>query len=118
MLNPIEAGQCAVCRRPEEGWGYLPPNGRGKQKRPPVWTCRDHIDLAREVFHMPAKDLTTMEVLALREAGSAAGEYLDSLGKTDLAQLSADEWFIFLERILNRFGEEMRDRLQANVAPF
>lgn len=33
-------------------------------------------------------------------ASSAAGEYLEELGKTDLANLSKDEWFNLLNVII------------------
>ncbi|UOK71693.1 DUF6511 domain-containing protein [Ancylobacter polymorphus] len=48
---------------------------------------------------MPQQKLTRIERLAIREGGDKGGEYLDSIQKTDLASLTEDEWWEFLERI-------------------
>ena len=37
-------------------------------------------------------DPTPNERAAMARGGAMGGEYLDSLGKTDLAQLSLEEW--------------------------
>lgn len=42
-------------------------------------------------------DMQDYEKKASHEAGKFAGEYLDSIGKTDLASLTAQEWKIFCE---------------------
>ena len=48
---------------------------------------------------MPTQKLTRIERLAVHEGGDKGGEYLDEIGKTDLAVLTEDEWREFLERI-------------------
>lgn len=40
---------------------------------------------------------------AALEAGRFAGEYLDEIGKTDLATLTPEEWKIFCEVICGNF---------------
>ncbi len=45
--------------------------------------------------HKP--DLQLHEQTALTYGGAAGGQYLDSIGKTDLATLTSDEWQTFLQ---------------------
>lgn len=115
-LNHAEPGQCAICRLTEDGWGFVAANNR--KKVPPTWACKADIKLAKAVHTMPDRDLNNMEIIALQDAGAEAGAYLDGIGKTDIGALSDAEWNTFLIMILNRFGEKMRDRLGANLAPF
>jgi hypothetical protein len=62
--------------------------------------------------------LTRIERQSMLAAGDKAGAYLDSIGKTDLAQLTAEEWEAFLAHAFNAFGDEMRTRIGAEKAPF
>lgn len=41
---------------------------------------------------MSAEQFDEYELGAMLEAGRSAGGYLDEIGKTDLAVLSAEEW--------------------------
>jgi hypothetical protein len=47
---------------------------------------------SQEVFAMSAEQFDEYELGAMLEAGRSAGGYLDEIGKTDLALLSAEEW--------------------------
>ena len=49
----------------------------------------------------------------LLNCGQYGGEYLDSIGKTDLATLSADEWMTFIESIITGY----HDKLYSNENP-
>ncbi len=106
---------CAVCRRQAHGSGYTPRFGA-----PIAWLCDDPtcLKLGRVVYHMGTKDYTLHEAASLSEAGSDAGEYLESIGKTDLASLTAEEWNKFLSIILDHYGRHMRKRLLSHEAPF
>ncbi len=46
-------------------------------------------------------DPTPNETTAFVRGGDMGGEYLDSIGKTDLERLSRDEWLTFLDVALN-----------------
>ena len=51
-----------------------------------------------EVFFIGKKqktDLTKEEARAVAAGGARAGEYLESIGVTDLGRLSADQWNAF-----------------------
>ena len=54
-------------------------------------------------------DPTPNERAAMAHGGVMAGEYLDSLDKTDLAQLSTAEWQTFIEVIVTGYCDRLRD---------
>jgi Family of unknown function (DUF6511) len=54
-------------------------------------------------------DPTPNERAAMANGGVMAGEYLDSLGKTDLAQLSVEEWHTLIEVIVTGYCDHLRD---------
>ncbi len=54
-------------------------------------------------------DPTPNERAAMAHGGAMAGEYLDSLGKTDLAQLSVEEWHTLIEVIVTGYCDHLRD---------
>lgn len=78
-----------------------------------------HLDhIARRYPEMI--DPTKHEIEAMEHAGDMAGEYLDSLGKTDLAKMSQDEWRTLIEVVcggyvekLSAIAEEMDRQAQA-----
>jgi hypothetical protein len=49
-------------------------------------------------------DPTELEIERMEAAADKGGEYLDSLGKTDLATLSRDEWMTFIECVCTEFA--------------
>ena len=59
-------------------------------------------------------DPTPHEIDALLAASPAGGEYLEKLGKTDLAVLTEDEWMGFIEAVVTAF----QDRMAQLHAPF
>lgn len=105
---------CAVCRRHAQALAYLP-----KSNSQPLWLCDDNDchRLAKEVAKMPHDVLDTLERAAALEAGAQAGDYLDSQGCTDLAQLSQQQWEEFLRRIVVGYEKELRRRVDDTI-PF
>jgi hypothetical protein len=51
------------------------------------------------------------ETAAIAAASPVAGEYLDSIGKTDLATLTEAEWLTLLEVIVTAYQDELARRL-------
>lgn len=49
------------------------------------------------------------EKRAVSQASGAVGDYLEQLGKTDLAQMSADEWEGFLAHAFVTIATEVRN---------
>jgi hypothetical protein len=111
----LEPVCCSVCMREAVGIGYAP-----KQGKPILWLCKntDCISLGQTVFHMNPKTFTAYELFSLDDAGAAAGAYLESIGKFNLADLSGDEWTTFLKTVLASYGDKMRERLLSHAAPF
>ena len=52
---------------------------------------------------------TPNERAAMEHGGAMAGEYLDSLGKSDLAQFSLGEWQALIEVIVTGYCDHLRD---------
>ncbi len=62
-------------------------------------------------------DPTPNENASIEVAGQMAGEYLDSIGKTDLATLGRDEWLTFIGCVIDGYRIELsklyaRDQLR------
>lgn len=106
---------CVVCRRHAIAIGTM------KNKKPPIlWVCDDPICVKHgaKVVNMSQKQLDAYERKARRIASDEAGEYLDQLGKTDLAKLSETEWVTFNEKIIFGFERAMREVISSGEAPF
>lgn len=112
-------GTCDVCRRRHMNVGYAP-----SDRHPVKWTCRACLKaaedpiLVQKIYHMPRKRLDEFEERALAKGGETAGSYLDDIGKTDLAVLSAEEWEEFCARLLVGYSNAMREMLSKDEAPF
>ncbi len=100
---------CGLCGRRADGIGFSPTG------RPPiVWVCNDcGPGRARTAAHM--RDFDAIERQAFRLAARRAGAFLDTIGKTDLARLTTEEYEAFLRAFLTHFGEEIRRLVEAPV---
>lgn len=54
-------------------------------------------------------DPTEHEIEAIHAASEPAGEYLESLGKTDLAELEEAEWLTLLEVIVTAYTDRLQE---------
>lgn len=54
-------------------------------------------------------DLTPYEQAALEFAGECAGEYLDSIGKTDLAKMTQEEWQTLISVACLNFSQKRNE---------
>ena len=62
-------------------------------------------------------DPNPIERAAMRQAGERAGDYIDSLGRTDMAAWSASEWAAFIEVICGGYVDALIDQqVAANAA--
>lgn len=101
-LNNPES--CFVCRRRSDGLGVNKGNRVG-------WMCQLCADdgLGMRMIRMPVRAFDEYEEGALRRASQGrAGQYLDGLGRTDLAQLHPDEWLHVCRLVVEDFGEGIR----------
>ena len=73
-------------------------------------------------------DPTPNEKAAFVHGGRYGGEYLDSIGKTDLETLKPEEWLTFIEAVVTGYCDHLRAlaqrderllrRLDPQEAPF
>jgi archaellum component FlaD/FlaE len=56
-------------------------------------------------------DPTPHEMNAVLAGGANAGEYLESIGKTDLAAMTADEWTTFLLAVVSGYIEHLKNEV-------
>lgn len=62
-------------------------------------------------------DPTDLEIEALYGASNFAGEYLESIGKTDLASLSEDEWMTLMEATVTGYQEKLQNLVAGRTEP-
>jgi hypothetical protein len=62
-------------------------------------------------------DPNEFELAAMRRAGDAAGEFIDAMGRTDMAQWSPAEWSSFDETVCGAYVDALIDQqIGVNVA--
>lgn len=68
------------------------------------------------------RNLDPYELIARRDASEKAGAYLDELdagrGKSDLADLTEEEWLKFWDVGLKEFGASIRRQVSEGSAPW
>lgn len=104
-----EPADCWLCHRHAEGLGVGTP-------QQPKWLCKECLVMADDIRR--ARRLDAFEVLALTDAGADGGAYLDSLGKTDLAELTEHEFRDFVRKVVLGFGASLRQQIREGRAPF
>jgi len=98
---------CGICGRRADGIGSSPTG------RPPiVWVCAAcGPGRARTAARMGDYDIIERRAFAV--AARRAGQFLDTIGKTDLAVLSTEEYEAFLRAFQTHFVEEIRRLVEA-----
>lgn len=61
-------------------------------------------------------DPTPNEEAAMRAGGAAGGEYLEHLGRADLAALTPDEWSAFIEAVITAYTDTLQDLAAQDTA--
>lgn len=64
---------------------------------------------------LPVIDPNQHEIAALEHAGCCGGEYLESIGKTDLAALDVDEWSQFVDCVVTGYQDKLQ-QIMAEVS--
>lgn len=114
-LNLNDPADCWACKRMSDGLGLGPPD-HDKWNKNPRWVCMDCVAIGKEL--RTVRNFDPYEKTARREAGDKAGEFLDSIGKSDLAEMSEEEWLTFLTTVIHGFGESLRAQVAELRAPF
>lgn len=97
---------CAVCRREARGFGFDPALGRvhGRPAAACSMRCLDVVFMVRGMI-----DPTPNERAAIRRGGEMGGEYLESVRKADLSQLTETEWLTFVEAVITGYCDALRE---------
>jgi hypothetical protein len=101
-------GACQFCKRRHDNIGYAP-----SDRHPVTWLCWECVRKGRAIYRMKTLELDDYEQNAIVGGGEVAGAFLDKIGKTDLAQLTEDEWFHFLGHFLTGYSDTMRKSAEA-----
>lgn len=108
-MSEHDPSTCYVCTRHAIGVGVSP-------KQPYNYICKECL--------MAIDDLTrirrsTAYELKAREGGmEAAGEYLQSLGKTDLAEFEEEEALMLVGAIWRGCADRLRTLVRDEAVPF
>lgn len=93
---------CAVCHREARGFGYNPSIARENGKAGKACSI-EHLNILKENKGMI--DPTQNEIDATMDGGRSGGQYLESIGKTDLVTLTEEEWKTFLLCVTKGYTE-------------
>ena len=63
-------------------------------------------------------DPTPNEITAMEGASPAAGEYIDSLDKTDMAAFTYEEWMTLIEVIVTAYLDTLHNLPGEDEPPF
>ena len=58
------------------------------------------------------------EAAALRHAGLVGGEYVESLGQTDLSTWTEKEWATLIDVVVTAFQDNLRDAYSRMPVPY
>lgn len=108
LLN--DPADCVACKRHAIGLGIGNPGGS------PRWVCAECVPIIRELRAVTKFD--PYELIARADAGEKAGEMLDAIGKSDLADMTKEEWLTFLGTVIDEFGKSIRRQVAEQSAPF
>lgn len=97
---------CAVCRREDRGFGYSTRLTRQRSRglRLCSMRCLDIVTRLKGMINP-----NEHEAAALCQASAVGGEYVESLGRTDLAQWSAQEWATLIDVVVTAFQDHLRE---------
>lgn len=99
-------GLCAVCARPAAGIGYHP-----RLNDPMIYFCEDVqcFDARKVVYGLiTSGEIKQITDMATSLAGNAGGQYLDQIGKTDVAVMEPGEWQEFIGKICATYHAELQ----------
>jgi hypothetical protein len=105
---------CDVCRREARGFGFSPRLIRRSGRD--LWLCSMRCtDIAKRLEGMI--DPNEHEEAAMRHAGRVGGEYVESLGRTDLSAWSEKEWATLIDVVVTAFQDNLRDAYSRMPVP-
>lgn len=110
-----------ICSRSPRGFAWndvtLPAWERPPAKPACSMNCLTII--AKRKGKMPGPEtLDRIELEAVEAASQVAGEYLEQIGKTDLATMTANEWHGFLGHAFKTIAGEVQRLYEEREVPF
>lgn len=107
-------GLCSVCRCVDRGVSVR--LGRNSN----LWVCSDPecLDLAVRSSAMRQEEFLGIERQAAQRGGEEGGGYLEAIGKTDLADLTPEQWDEFVETVIQGYRVGLKKLVDENAAPF
>lgn len=100
---------CDICKRGSRGLAFYPPGERRFGGAACSMKCLEVIVQK----HKTGEPFLPDENAAIEAGGREAGAFLESIGKSDLAELTQDEWMDFLRTFEAARSEHLR-----NAIPF
>ena len=104
---------CAACNRASAGFAFSAPQAQVS----PVFFCSMRCSEVWMVAHRKGIELTRDEAAAALAGGKVAGAFLEQLGRTDMAQLTREQWGAFCEQLTRGYLEALQRQADAQV-PF
>jgi hypothetical protein len=98
------------CGRGERGFIFQTPRNKrrlGEPAQPEYYCSMKCMDGRENVI-----DPTTDELASIEAGGHKGGEFLDEIGKSDLATLTRQEWLMFCRCVITGYIAEMQHRIQ------
>jgi hypothetical protein len=105
------SGLCTTCHRQPRGFGWFDADYRRTDPRRDT-SCKQLCSRAcQDICHgrKGMIDPTPNESEAMTVGGQQGGEYLESIGKTDLATLTETEWDCFLDAVVTGYCDHLRE---------
>jgi hypothetical protein len=110
-MRALHTGLCAICHRQPRGFGWFNPHYRLSDPRRD--TSRKHLcsRTCQDICHgrKGMIDPTPNEAEAMTVGGQMGGEYLESIGKSDLATLTETEWDRFIDAVVTGYCDHLRE---------
>lgn len=100
-------GVCTVCKRRHDNIGF-----QYTRNHPIKWFCLEDAEHIKAISTMPKKLFDMYESDSIMEGGAKAGQYLDTIGVTDLAELTEDQFRAFFVKFLGGYEDAMKSAMQ------
>lgn len=105
-----------VCGRAPRGFAFRRPGDPYAETHHACsMPCVEYF--ARSKGELPV-NLAPIEADAIMAASEAVGTHLETLGKTDMATMTEEEWLDFLAATYSAITGEVRERLASGEVPF
>lgn len=110
-LTAIEPGQCALCRRAEEGagWARKSWSSWSYDRAPVVWTCNECVPFAERFYRMTKETRERLELEAHQLACDELAAWMVEQGHgPDLSTLDLESFRDVFANYLTLYGRQIR----------